>query len=83
MPVYIEKDLIVEVPVPIYINNKEEKLGMAQRVEASRSQEGEMSIAVHEESVEIDRSELMSSAKKSGGEFKMDNEVRSYRYAGE
>ena len=71
----------MEVPVPIYINNKEEKLGLGQvqRVESSQSQEGEMSIAVHEESVEMDRSEVISSAKKSG--FKIDNEVRSYRYA--
>lgn len=41
-----------------------------------------MSIAVHEESVEIDRSEVVSSRKsKERGQFKMDNEVRSYRYA--
>jgi hypothetical protein len=25
IPVYIEKDVIVEVPVPIYINQKEQK----------------------------------------------------------
>jgi hypothetical protein len=26
IPVYIEKDLVVEVPVPIYINQKEQKI---------------------------------------------------------
>lgn len=81
VPVYIEKDLIVEVPVPIYINNKEEKLTLNQPVSSGSQSLEDNSIAVHEESLEIDQSEVVSSAKKS--EFKIDNEVRSYRYVEE
>jgi hypothetical protein len=49
VPVYIEKDIIVEVPVPIYINQKEEK-GISLPLPNCNE---ENSIACNEESIEI------------------------------
>jgi hypothetical protein len=46
VPVYIEKDVIVEVPVPIYINQKEENANA--RVQLADSSAEENSIAVNE-----------------------------------
>lgn len=49
VPVYIEKDIIVEVPVPIYINQKEEKPLSLPLPNCNE----ENSIACNEESIEI------------------------------
>jgi hypothetical protein len=55
IPVYIEKDVIVEVPVPIYINQKEQKAN-ARFMPLVGSSAEENSIAVNDmtESMEIE-----------------------------